>query len=468
MTFRTRLVLAAFYVLTAVVLALVIPLALTVERRAESDFRSAVLGDAAILAARVADLVPEASGAPGGAAARSVTGLVEESARDRTRRIVVVDASGRVVADSQGNAEPGSAYATAARPELRAALGGLIDTRTRASDTLGDELLLVTVPVVDQGRVAGAVRVSQTTSEIDSGVRASWLRLAALGLSVVAAGLVLAWLLSVPLSRQVRRLSDAARRLGRGELDARAPEEGPEELADLARSFNRMADSLGGSLEAQREFVANASHQLRTPLTGMRLRLEAIRAEGGFAGEEAAKAEADLERLSSIVDDLLALAGASSRDATAVSVDLGTVAREAAARWRDAAEAAGSRVEAETRGRPLAWADPEDLAHALDNLVDNAIRYSPAGSEVRIEAERRDGASVLLVSDTGPGIPPEERARVFERFYRGSTGRGAGPGSGLGLAIVTALVERWGGEVRLLDGPGTRVETSLRPPPTER
>jgi two-component system OmpR family sensor kinase len=75
---------------------------------------------------------------------------------------------------------------------------------------------------------------------------------------------------------------------------------------------------------------------------------------------------------------------------------------------------------------------------------------------------------VLLVSDTGPGIPPEERARVFERFYRGSTGRGAGPGSGLGLAIVTALVERWGGEVRLLDGPGTRVEASLRPPPTER
>ena len=83
-------------------------------------------------------------------------------------------------------------------------------------------------------------------------------------------------------------------------------------------------------------------------------------------------------------------------------------------------------------------------------------------------AERRDGSSVLLVSDTGPGIPPEERARIFERFYRGTTGRHAGPGSGLGLAIVAALVERWGGEVRLLDGPGTRVEAVFRPPPTER
>jgi two-component system, OmpR family, sensor kinase len=468
MTFRARLVLAAFYVLTAVVLALVVPLALTVERRAESDFRSAVLGDAAILAARVADFVPAARQAPGGDAAASVRRLARDSARDRTRRIVIVDAAGRVVVDSAGRAEAGTAYATDARPELRAALGGLIDTRKRASDTLGEELLLITVPVVDRGRVAGAVRVSATTEDIQAGVRESRVRLALLGLAVIAAGLVLAWLLSVPLGRQVRRLSEAATRLGRGDLAARAPEEGPEELAALARSFNAMAGSLGGSLEAQREFVANASHQLRTPLTGMRLRLEAIRAEGGFAGEEAAKAEADVDRLSAIVDDLLALAGASSRDATAVTVDLGQLAEEAAARWRAAAEAAGTRLEVETRGRPLACADPEDLAHALDNLVDNAIRYSAAGAEVRIEAAQRDGRSLLLVADTGPGIPREERARVFERFYRGSTGRGAGPGSGLGLPIVAALVERWGGQVRLLDGPGTRVEAAFRPPPTER
>ncbi len=469
MTFRARLVLGAFYVLTAVVLALVIPLALTVEQRAESDFRSAVLGDAAILAARVADLVPRASRAPNGPAAESVDALVDESARDRTQRIVVVDAQGRVIADSQDLAATGTQYATEARPELRAALfDGLIDTRERTSETLGEELLLVTVPVVDRGRVAGAVRISASTEDIAADVRQSWLRLAALGAAVIAAGLVLAWLVAVPLSRQIRNLSDASARLGRGELDARAPEEGPQELEALARSFNRMADSLGGNLEAQREFVANASHQLRTPLTGMRLRLEAIRAEGGFAGEQAEKAEADLERLSVIVDDLLALAGASTREATAVTVDLAEQARDAAGRWRDAAQAAGTRVELETHGRPLAWADPQDVAHVLDNLVDNAIRYSPDGSEVTVEAERRDGSSVLLVSDTGPGIPPDERARIFERFYRGTTGRHAGPGSGLGLAIVAALVERWGGEVRLLEGPGTRVEATFRSPPTER
>jgi len=468
MSFRARLVLGAFYVLTAVVLALVIPLALTVEQRAEADFRSAVLGDAAILAARVADLVPDASATPGGRADRRVATLVEESARDRTRRIVVVDAQGRVLADSAGTARRGASYATVARPELRTALfGGRIDTRTRASDTLGEELLLVTVPVVDRERVAGAVRVSAGTGEIAAGVRASQLRLAALGAVAIAAGLVLAWLVALPLSRQIRSLSAASARLGRGELDARAAEEGPRELAGLASSFNRMADSLGGSIEAQREFVANASHQLRTPLTGMRLRLEAIRDEGGFAAEQAAKAEADLERLSAIVDDLLALAGASSRDATAGPVDLGAAAREAAARWRPAAEAAGKRIELEADGDPVAWANPEDVAHALDNLVDNAIRYAPEGTEVRIRAERRNGAASLLVADSGPGIPEEERARVFERFYRGAAGRRTGPGSGLGLAIVAALVERWGGDVRLLEGPGTRIEAAFRLPPTE-
>jgi len=468
-SFRTRLVLAAFYVLTAVVLALVIPLALTVERRAESDFRSAVLGDAAILAARVADLVPQASAAPGGRQAARISSLVEESARDRTRRIVVVDAGGRVLADSDGQAPRGMVYATEERPELRTALfEGRIDTRERASETLGDELLLVTVPVVDRERVAGAVRISASQGDIQESVHATWLRLAALGSAVIAAGLVLAWLLAVPLSRQIRKLSDASARLGRGELSARAPEEGPKELEALARSFNRMADSLGGNLEAQREFVANASHQLRTPLTGLRLRLEAIRQEGGFAAEQAAKAEADLDRLSALVDDLLALAQASSRDATAAPVDLVQLAREATGRWTPAAEAAGKRVELETDGDPVAWADREDVAHVLDNLIDNAIRYTPASSAVSVRAESRNGSAILLVGDSGPGIPPEERARIFERFYRGAEGRRAGPGSGLGLAIVAAVVERWGGQVRLLDGPGTRIEAAFRPPPTER
>ena len=279
-----------------------------------------MLGDAAILAARVSDLVPAASTRGWTGSERSQRSC--EGAPDPTRRIVVVDARAASSRTARAGSQ-GTQYATQARPELRTALfGGRIDTRKRASETLGEELLLVTVPVVDEERVAGAVRVSAGTGAIAAGVRESRLRLAVLGAVVIAAGLVLAWLIALPLSRQIRNLSETSTRLGRGELGARAAEEGPRELESLARSFNRMAESVGSSIEAQREFVANASHQLRTPLTGMRLRLEAIREEGGFAAEQAAKAEADLDRLGAIVDDLLALASASSRDASAGPVDL--------------------------------------------------------------------------------------------------------------------------------------------------
>ena len=107
------------------------------------------------------------------------------------------------------------------------------------------------------------------------------------------------------------------------------------------------------------------------------------------------------------------------------------------------------------------WADRDDLNHVLDNLLDNALRYTPRGTSVRVETEVRDGCVVLAVADAGPGIPSEDRSRVFERFYRGANGRQAGSGTGLGLAIVDALARRWGGSVVLADGPGTRIEVSL-------
>ena len=465
MSFRARLLLAAFYLTTAAVLALSIPLALTVERRADSDYEAAVLGDAAILAARVSDLVVTAAGTPSSPVPR-LERLVAESARARDQRVVVTDASGTVIADSASRASSGEPYATSERPEFRTALfQGRIDTRTRYSDTLGQDLLLVTVPVVDRGRVVGAVRLSAGTEAVETAVRASWLRLALLGGVVIVAGVLVAWLLELPLGRQIRRLADASTSLGQGELAVRVSEEGPEELRVLARSFNQMAAELESSIEAQREFVANASHQLRTPLTGLRLRLEAIAGEGGASGEQAVKAAAELDRLTALVEDLLALARATASDSTASEVDLGAVAREAVGRWREAATASGKRLELRARGEPQVWAKREDVAQVLDNLIDNALRYSAPGAEVHVETSLRDGGACLAVADTGPGISPEDRPRVFERFYRGASGRRAGGGTGLGLAIVDELMRRWGGEVRLVDAPGTRLEAvfPLRP-----
>jgi signal transduction histidine kinase len=462
-SFRTRLVVGAAYLLTVVVVALAVPLALNLERRAEAEFQASVFGNAALLAARVSDPVARAGARPREAAAADrIRQAVAGSPRRESERTVVVDAAGRVVADTSGTASEGALYATGERPEFAVALfEGRVDFRRRFSETLGEELLLVTVPVVDGQRVVGAVRMSSPTGTVAARVHRSWLRLALIGLAVVAAGLVLAWLLATSLARPLERLGRAAAGLGRGDLAARAPAEGPKEFRAVATTFNRMAVALAANLQAQRDFLANASHQLRTPLSGLKLRLEALKGEPGAPGEQAAKAEAELDRLSALVDDLLELARASSQDPTGHTVDLADAAREAVKRWQDPARQAGKHVRLGREAPAAVWADPADLAHILDNLVENALRYCPPGTEVTVEAARDDGVGSLVVSDTGPGIPAEERTRIFERFYRGSTGRAQGPGTGLGLAIVAELARRWDGDARLLDGSGTRIEATF-------
>ena len=468
MSFRARLVLAAAYLVAAVVLALEIPLALNIERRADSDFQAAVLGRAAILAARVSGDVAGASSRPEAPVPARLTSAAE-AAPASGERVVVTDDRGRVLADSDGTARRRELYATAQRPEFSVALfDARVDFRQRFSETVGSELLLVTVPVVSADRVVGGVRVSASRQAVEAGVHRSWLRLALIGLAVIAAALVLAWALASTLARPLERLRATATRLGSGDLDARASTEGPKELSAVASSFNRMADTLAGNLRAQRDFIANASHQLRTPLTGLKLRLESIRAAGGAAAESAANAEAELDRLEALVGDLLELARASTFSGTATTVDLAEVASSAVDRWSAPAAEGRRRIELRSRDRAPVFADAGDLADVVDNLIENALRYSPPGTHVMIETAASDGRASVLVADDGPGIPAEERTRVFERFYRGSTGRRSGPGTGLGLAIVAELVGRWGGEVRLLEGPGTRIAATFERAPAER
>jgi signal transduction histidine kinase len=468
-SFRARLVLAAAYLVAAVVLALEIPLALSIERRADSDFQADVLGRAALLAARISDEVASVSENGQVTPTPGLREAVNATAATTGERIVVTNERGRLLVDTAGEAIPGSKFATTERPEFGAALvDGRVDSRRRFSDTAGEELLLVTVPVVDGGQVVGSVRVSASRDAVVDRVHSSWLRLAAIGLAVVAGAFVLAWFLATTVSRPLSRLRKTAGQLGGGDLDARAPTDGPAELAALGISFNRMADALASSMRAQRDFVANASHQLRTPLTGIKLRLEAIQAEGGASGENAVKAEEELDRLEALVDDLLALAGAAIPPPAGTTVDLSTVVGDAVERWQAPATEAEKTVEAGRHEQALVFADPDDLAHVVDNLVENALRYTPPGAHVTVESSAGNGRAMLLVADDGPGIPAEDRTRVFERFYRGSNGRRLEPGTGLGLAIVAELVERWGGDVTLAEGPGTRVQVAFRHPPADR
>jgi sensor histidine kinase regulating citrate/malate metabolism len=186
-SFRARLVLAAAYLVTGVVLALEIPLALNVERRADADFQAAVLGRAALLSARVSDMVARASRTPDAPVPARLETVAAQTTTDAGERVVVTDDQGRVLADSAGEALPREPYATTERPEFSAALlEGRVDYRRRFSDTLGAELLLVTVPVVEGDRVVGAVRMSASRESVEASVHRSWTRLALIGLGVVA------------------------------------------------------------------------------------------------------------------------------------------------------------------------------------------------------------------------------------------------------------------------------------------
>jgi len=244
----------------------------------------------------------------------------------------------------------------------------------------------------------------------------------------------------------VRRLDAAARRVADGDLSTRARVEGSAEQQRLARSFNDMTARVQRMVASQREFVADASHQLRTPLSGLRLRLEEAHAatREADAREEIDAGMAELDRLSEMVTGLLALSQAGEADAPLEPVDLAAAARAAVARW-DGTE--GARVDTDANGPVPARAPSAELARALDALIENAIRYG--GGDVDLHA--RPGA--LVIRDHGPGLRPEELDAVFERFHRGSAGRDGTPGTGLGLAIARELARRWGGDVTLANHP---------------
>jgi signal transduction histidine kinase len=225
-----------------------------------------------------------------------------------------------------------------------------------------------------------------------------------------------------------------------------------------------MAERLERVLEAQREVVANASHQLRTPLTGLRLRLEAASLKAGDPGleQELAAAERETERLARLLTALLTLAREGGAPGPARPVDLALAAERACERWRGEAERGGRRLSSAGEGESWARASEEDVAIVLDNLLENALLYSPPETDVSIEWSAESGTAVLAVLDRGPGIGAGEAEQVFERFARGSASRGT-PGTGLGLAIVRTLARRWGGEAGIgpRPGGGTVVEVRL-------
>jgi signal transduction histidine kinase len=243
----------------------------------------------------------------------------------------------------------------------------------------------------------------------------------------------------------------AARRIADGDYAARVPRDGPEEAVSLADSFNQMAAALEEQEQIRRDFITNAAHELRTPLTNLTGYLEALR--DGVIPAERATFESLLEeterlvRLSSSLDTLAEGDASVSRLAVA-DLDVAGAIRAAVELAAPIAGRSGLELTVEAPATLRGRAHPDHLAQVLGNLLQNAIRYTPAGERVTVRAERRPGTVLISVTNTGSVIPPEDLGRVFERFYRVEKSRDrAHGGAGIGLAIVRQLVEAMGGQV---------------------
>jgi signal transduction histidine kinase len=432
-------------VLVLAIIALEVPLIISLRDRVDDEVRSAARTQAAFIAATTDP------------ADRRELDEVVRVAADRLRgRVIVVGPGGRLLSDSAGDARVGVDYSS--RPEIAAALERRVYQERRPSQSLGQEILATAVPISDGDEIVGAVRVTQSVQAVGRATRRATLGLIAIGLLVLVLGLAAGAVIARQVAGPVHRLDHAARRFAEGDLSARAKVEGSAEQQRLARTFNDMTERIERLVASQREFIADASHQLRTPLAGLRLRLEEARAStrDADAHTEIDAGLAELDRLSMIISELLVLSQAGEVDAPPEQVDLEDAAHRAASRWNGAG---GGRVRADGVAAegfcPLA-----DLDRVLDALVENALHYGNGSVELR------SAPGAVEVLDRGPGLGEDELSAVFERFHRGRAGRAGPAGTGLGLPIARELARRWGGEVTLVnraDGAGARAVVTVPP-----
>jgi signal transduction histidine kinase len=360
-------------------------------------------------------------------------------------------------------------------PTADAALAEALDhgrsTVDWGSDFIWGDNLVVTVPAFagspDDGTgaegeagaddVVGAVRIKFSTDDLTARLWQIWGFRATLAVLVLLAAAIIGVYAARRLTAPLRQLNEMASKMSDGDLTARSPVTGPQETQTLARTLNQAGERLDTLIASQRIFVADASHQLRTPLTALRLSLDNI-ADGTddeFVREDVEQATAEVVRMSRLVNGLLVLARAEAKVTVAEPLSLREIIQERLDVWRPAADERGVTItlRGSADGRPLVLASPGHLDQVLDNVLSNALEVSPDGAAITVSVETRGDEVVLSVLDEGPGMSDAEKSRAFDRFWRGQglTGKS---GSGLGLAVVKQLVTDDNGTVALKDAPG--------------
>jgi signal transduction histidine kinase len=350
------------------------------------------------------------------------------------------------------------------RPEIIDALSGAPSTGERFSKTLGEELFFVAVPVLSGEHVVGAVRLT-APERVVSDRAADKVR----GLFLVAAislliTIAVAWLFARGVTRPLSRLQRATDQLAAGDLGTRADDaDGPPEIRSLAGSFNSMAGRLGQLVDRQRAFAGTASHQLRTPLTALRLRLEQLSEQvdrDTAAAETVEAALLETDRLHRMIEGLLALSRAEDAAVGPVHVDLSVVARERAEHWMPLAEERSVEIAVDVPDGVEVLAIGGAVEQIIDNLIDNALEVSPTESTLQLRVVALEHTAQLHVIDEGPGMSAGDRAMALDRFWRGE--EAAQGGSGLGLAIAHQLAAAGDGSVELLAAQSGGIDALVR------
>ena len=426
----TRRILAGLLgVLVFVLIALVVPLGLIVSAQQDKDFRadarSAANAVGAVAEEHLDDRAPSTA----------LDTVVSRFAASGDR-VAVLDRGGHLIA-SGGAVIPGRVL-TAARNHAH--LGDLHDAIVVAAD------------IRDAGPAFGTVVLVRGREPLDRRHELLWVTLLSAAVATLAVGTFLGTSLSRWIARPLTSLAGAANRIGEGDIAAHADDSsGPPQIRELATAFNAMAGRIAALLETQRGMNADVSHQLRTPLAALRLRLELLAGEvdAAHADEVAAMLE-EINRLDRLVDGLLAVARAESTTAAPEPIDLADLVTARAEAWRPVAVERG--VELLVDAQPaLGLATAGHAEQILDNLLDNAIDAVPTGGSITVSSQTRSRYAVLSVADNGPGMTADRRAHAFDRFVTDRSGTG---GTGLGLAIVERLATNDHGDVRLTKTPG--------------
>jgi two-component system OmpR family sensor kinase len=344
-------------------------------------------------------------------------------------------------------------------PDLVQRWSSLQAGETGSLDSDAGPVDFLAVPLRSEGRTAAVFVVANFVQgerdEIESGIRVE----AAVGAVVLVAAIGAAWVIAGRLLRPVRELTDTARSITESDLSRRIPVDGDDEIAELADTFNEMLDRLAGAFAAQRAFIDDAGHELRTPITIVRGHLELMGDDPQDRRETVALVIDELDRMARIVADLLLLAKAEQPDFVQLEpVEIRDLTTELLMKsralgdrdWRLDACASGS-----------VPGDPQRLAQAVLNLARNAVEHTTPGAEVALGSARHDGEVRLWVRDSGPGVDPADRDRIFERFARGGRGPRPSDGAGLGLAIARAVADGHAGRVELVSRPGAGATFTL-------